>query len=383
MKENGHTYHEGTLTTPHGSQSFVCGTGFDRLNISSGGRHGHFDVYHEKFEGGFLNGQILIPGDEHHYEGWPSFWRYSGAIPWPPVALDTPSKEWLSTQLLANTNPSKPKIDVGRAIGELKDLPGMLRDIGDEFLNKGFHKAAAGLHLSYEFGWAPFCQDVANLFLCQDAIKKRFDTLKKLRKQKSILRKIALWDQTNTSYGEGHCDYWKMSLSTAARDKVWGYTIWQTTDDFPATDAELQARALRCALNLRPNPKIMWDLLPWSWAIDWFANVGQFIQAKDNEAHAQCVLANLCFTQQRIKRARAQSREGGIPYEDIGSHMEITPIRQETVQKFRFRASPPTLTAQFPILTNDQLGILGSLAISKGRDPTLPGAFIRNPYLPR
>lgn len=353
--------HEGTLTNVHGTVPKYTDTGYDALHVSTGGSHGHFDVEHASFDGGYISGTTRFGADDFDtsFAEWPSFWRDTGSMPWPPVALDTPSKAWLSTQLIADTNPSKPKADIGRAIGELKDLPGMLFDIGKGLIKKSLAATGGNTWLTYKFGWAPFAADVASLFECQALVKARFDQLNHLKEHGSVIRKKNLWDQTNSTRGVGFNDYWKMSLETRARDHVWGYTIWRTTDSFPDTPEDLFQLARKCALGLTLRPKMAWDLLPWSWAIDWFANVGTFLQAMDNTAGLELAVANLCMTQERLRRADHPVLENN---QNEHFNLGISDIEYYNVRKYRFRADPPTLAAQFPILDNGQLGILASIA---------------------
>lgn len=351
--------HAGTLTDHESNvHTAYTSTGRSERQVSYPGRHREFRVIHERNSGGFISGTNGSGTSFRTYQEWPSFWRNAGTMFWPVTHQDIPSKEWLSTELHARTNPSKPSIDIANFIGELKDLPHMLKQVGDSYVKKKLGHATGAYNLQYQFGWKPLLGDLAKMLTIQDLVTSRFNQLRKLRDNGSTVRKVQLFNQTSTATGGGRNDHWNMALKTVRNDKIWGYTIWEPTDSFPLTDAELYALARKVALGLSIRPEVGWNLLPWSWLIDWFSNVGTFLEANNNSARLTCKVANLCyhktFTYTAVPEKQQDPRS-----EDF--HLDIDDMQYILDVKERFYAGPPTLTAWLPILSGQQLGILGSI----------------------
>lgn len=333
--------------------------GYDALTLSLPGRHGPFRTEHVLKSGGLVTGRI----DKDSFIEWPSRIRNTLGVPWPSPDVGTPSVALLSTRLHAESNPSHPITDIGQAIGELKDIPKQLKEIGDSFLHKGFAHAFGHLNLSYKFGWAPFLRDVASLLKCQENVDRRFNELRKLKKNGTAIRKRQLSNLTKSESLLGENDYWKTIFETTRTEKVWGYTIWKPTDNFPTTDAELFQLARKYALGLSLRPETAWKLMPWSWLIDWFANVGTYVEAMRNTAELTCTVANICLEYTQEQTANST----GLIHEDTDGKISavVSPMSFLVTRKNRFPADPPTLTAQLPMLTMDQLGILGSISATR------------------
>jgi hypothetical protein len=195
----------------------------------------------------------------------------------------------------------------------------------------------------------------------QTAVKKRFDSLQHLRDNGSTIRKATLFNGRNFNYYDDSMDYWKMSVENEIIDRVWGYTIWNTTESYPKTDEELMAYARRTVFGMTGHSLGVsaWNLMPWSWMIDWFANVGTFLQANFNSDEMVCTVANICHRKNEL--AQAFSVGDRYPHH----YGDVSVLRYEREEKRRFPANPPTITAHVPILNEGHMGILGSLFATK------------------
>ena len=337
----------------------------DDLLLSFSGRHGPFKSVHTHASGGGMSFQddSFVCGNNPC--GWVHGENYN------PIKSNTgnpvPSIDWASTELFARSRPDSKIFDFPRAIGELKDLPGMLQGIRRSFLDKGVAYTVGHLNLSYKFGWEALFSDVAKTFQLTESIDKRFKQLKRQSETGSVIRKVQLYQGTNAnSYDLDH-ERWHMTVSNQLSDRMWGYTIWRTSSSFPQTDADLLALAQSSAAGLGGSNLLTdygeaaWNLIPWTWATDWFLNVGTYLEACRNTDDWGCSVGNICHE----TTFTATARSTGLIHEDKPG--DITPLHFERVDKRRFAANAPTITAQFPVLTDSQLGILGSILSTKGR----------------
>ncbi|QXN75353.1 MAG: hypothetical protein [Grapevine-associated levi-like virus 1] len=346
-----------------GIQTRSFGGGVDHLQFSLPGRHNFFKVSHESYEGGGVDGTV----NDLVLSNWPSQWVFEN---WNPIKTnngsnDVPNVGWLSTLLFARSRPDSKSFDISRFIGELKDLPGMIKRMGEDFLSKGIPYSAGHLTLSYKFGWAPFFDDIAKMTLLQTLIDKRFKQLKSLKENGSEIRKVKLYSGTKEYNASGvPMEDWVMSINNVLTDTCWGYTIWNTTNSYPSTDQDLMDYARKTALNLDPlNGQTAWQLIPWSWLSDWFLNVGTYLEAIRNSDEFTCSVAMLCHQTDFFALARSTGFREGTSYPGL----TLRPYVYKSTLKTRFAADPPTITAHIPVLNAGHMGILSSIAATKYR----------------
>lgn len=327
-----------------------------KLRVSQSGRHGPFDSDHVVLSGGLISGQSQY-WDES-FNGFPAFAHDNW---YEAVDVDEPSGGALAAKLISSTDPSKPDVDIANFIGELKDLPKMIKSIGDSFLNKGVAHAFGHLNLSYKFGWAPFARDVVAMMQFQELAAKRFGVLQRLKDRGSSIRKMRLfegYEESSKSFSEGPFDY---TSKSSAKCKIGGYVIWHATEDMPSTNEALQQLAMKQALGLSMRAEVAWNLIPWSWAIDWFANVGDFLGASRNRVGMAPGVANL--TRKRVWDASCTGTQSAWTYPYFNG--VVSPRTRMYRIHERFAAPAPAISAHLPVLTLDQVGILASIKATR------------------
>lgn len=113
---------------------------------------------------------------------------------------------------------------------------------------------------------------------------------------------------------------------------------------------------IRVALGGTVDLATLWELLPWSWLIDWFSNVGAFLAARRNILGW---VPGQCFTMTHTVL--------GVDHRiDLtGSSFKGTMTTPNFVRETKSRTVgvPVLPEAQLPILNLKQIGILASLAI--------------------
>jgi len=258
----------------------------------------------------------------------------------------------LAAELLAGTNPSKPSVDLPVFLGEIRDIPKLLRLEG-----RSLAGLVSGINLNIQFGWGPLISDVLKMLSFQDAVDKRVRDLKKLQNG-TYTRKRGLFQgseiRTTNSYVLFSArDIWKARRVRTTTLNVWGYAKWSLTEKLPETDAELRRLANRAVHGLYVNPSAAWELIPWSWLIDWFSNVGDLLDAKRNLIPATPTVIRICEHRQTTDKFSFTSQPKGAYCDDIERILET---------KSRTAASA-SLQAYLPFLTGRQISILGSIGV--------------------
>lgn len=196
----------------------------------------------------------------------------------------------LALMAQANMNPNNPSVDLPVSIFELHELPGLIRDAGRLAMKlpmADFIRQGAKANLMAQFGLLPILSDLEKLlnFVAEvdkrEAYLRRLNTTKparikrKLGKQKwSLFQTLVPWQATaDTSLTTNRCvlqvdvtrSYW---FTARARLSVL------------LSQRDLRDEAFWQGLGLRhPDIAQIWELLPWSWLIDWFTTTGSILAA--------------------------------------------------------------------------------------------------------
>jgi hypothetical protein len=101
-----------------------------------------------------------------------------------------------------------------------------------------------------------------------------------------------------------------------------------------------------------------WELMPWSWLIDWGSNIGAFFAANRN-----IIPAVLSSTRLITHTRTVYQQTSSVTH---SNYWRLNPFRVSLETKER-KAVSIAPTAHFPFLSGKQLGILGSLAIVKAK----------------
>lgn len=315
------------------------------------------------------NGQQIF-GDPYgahvkvKFESWPSQYLQSAGQrvgTYPSVNLVT-----VATKALGNSNPSRPVADLGVAFGEIRDIPKLLKFAGDTLLRKG-----SNAYLAYQFGWKPLISDIRDVLDFQKQVGMRTDELKRMHAQGGIKRRTARKNDRTFSntidLGTVNLDSISGSLiqgraSGSDMQKVWCTTSWfvENTNSMPPSDRKLHMQAMRAVYGLTVDASTAWNLLPWSWLIDWFGSAGDYFAATRNIVGAysgpSCVMVNE-KSQTVISRLPPSASNAWISGGGGDTQFET---------KTRFVVGTPSpFTATFPHISGKQASILGALAIQR------------------
>lgn len=233
-------------------------------------------------------------------------------IPGAPVGaydLDPPSPGWqgiegstteLVTKLLTLTNPFEPVISVPILVAELLEATSLLKLAVNNVLT-----LAGSAWLNWKFGWEQTIRDIQTLASITESIEARVRDFNILA-EKGVLRKVRRlasggvsvpeWKQAIYSAPGGS---WDGKCTRSFRTKVWGSVHWVPSFNEQIDLSKLATfnEACKVVLGLRsPTPSDVWELIPFSWLIDYFANIGEVLRLAEN---AQVIPQEICIMRNR------------------------------------------------------------------------------------
>jgi hypothetical protein len=224
------------------------------------------------------------------------------------------SETFYATRLLARTNPTRSEYSVPVAIKELVDVTSLFK-----LAAKSFTKFVGGAYLNYRFGWLQFINDVKTLATIVESVNSRVRELNSLAQHGGLRRRVDL-DAYGVSQTSSFNNY-RVIQSTYGvtlygeytyhtQYKIWGSVRWYPRDytELPTEPADVWLAAVRQVFDLEMiDSETAYNLIPWSWLLDYFSNLGEFLAA--NEGGSQVVPRDMCImwsaeTHDVLRRAR-------------------------------------------------------------------------------
>jgi hypothetical protein len=291
-----------------------------------------------------------------------------GNFPSFPVGLGIDMTDlWgLGSTAIAKSLPDVPEFSLFRFIGELRQgLPKIpmallakekkLRNVGGEYLN-------------YQFGIAPLISDVQKLFeaLQDPALRK---AVKHQLNEEHRVRKTIAKDVTSTRRILTTSEMSTMNrltgltgfVDTDLRYRIWSscsFAYYQTTE----LDRLLnELDQVLGGLGAVPRAIDVWNLLPWSWLVDWFTNINHVVTnlsylGRDGlYLERGYIMAEYSLTETSVSTGMVLGR----PFVSKG-------VRSHD-RKYRTRASPFGFGLTWKDFSPYQTSILAALGVSRLR----------------
>lgn len=295
------------------------------------------------------------------------------------------------TNAISYCNPINPASQLGTSLSEsylegLPTLPGikLWRD------RTQFLKGLGSEYLNYQFGWAPLHQEVKDVV---SAARHHRDLLQqyhrgegsdthrtfefpienftkvlpavvgvstsqpavgifgeKSTRQVGLVRSTKKWFEGCFTYGlPSSTDSWRKALGFGSdADQLFGLAL---------------------------SPDILWELTPWSWAVDWFSNAGEVINNVTNFGLAGLVLRYGYIMEESIEDVYAEGSGWSFQNVDRYSAKDGFVTTQKpsgnwrrgykTITKRRYPASPFGFSVGWEGLSPTQLAITAALGITR------------------
>lgn len=237
------------------------------------------------------------------YEGVP-FFQGSGEI---EDTTTLPVKTGWELDLIAGTNPSRPVLTPPMFLQDILTLPALLRETGQALTrprNEWSPRQAANAYLAAKFGWFPLIDDLRKLLDLQSYVLKRTKELNQLYSGQGLRRRLKFNEDTKVykqsaswaHYGTGKVT---VPISVTVSKQQWGTIRWHPTEPpqyLPGDDRMHNlARRLVLGLTVEGMAKGSWDVIPWTWLLGWFTNLGKYTLYHSNTVPAgwsDCCLMN-------------------------------------------------------------------------------------------
>lgn len=138
--------------------------------------------------------------------------------------------------------------------------------------------AAAG-HLNYSFGWRPFLRDLKRIYEFIGNYEVRLhDMINRAESEQTrhFRTQVTASDVVSYYYDELYSGH-KFKTVTTYNNIVFCAKMAYAYSMPNMSWSELNCRAALDAIGLNANPSQIWDAIPFSFLVDWFANVGDVV----------------------------------------------------------------------------------------------------------
>jgi len=357
-RERNHYIQQGTrylLGGPDGGHNNLRSSACVQVNTDKGDCH---DFTNNKW---FMEGGIINKESTGYYDsGFTNYiCNYAEAESWGHLNVTgVPSNSTSALRGVNATNPNRPYVDVPVAVFELAEIASLIRTSGKRLIER-----IGSTNLRYQFGVAPLISDVDKLLQFTQFVDQRIAELERLLGPRGLRRTVELgtWEATRTEakYLQSQGTLINVNVRTHTQVTVRVHCRWEPVLGTWATlksPSKRRAIAMRALKGSTIDIATIWELIPWSWLIDWCSNIGLLMQANRNLVPAQLT------TCQVMKHTKTSYR---TPHYSSGG-VTCTPIwaTRETMTRDPGIVIP---SAHFPFLSGKQMGILGSLAVTRRR----------------
>lgn len=234
-----------------------------------------------------------------------------------------------------------------------------ISSVGDEYLN-------------YQFGVAPLISDVQSLIKSTSQFDKiikqmKHDSGRLIRRQVELVNESKVLEDTtvNGAYTYPSWVYGKYNLKRSTTRRVWFSGAFKHSYPTQLDDWTTKLREFDRVYGLIPNADTVWNLIPYSWLVDYQGNIGDVMKnvsylGKDGlELAYGYVMAETTYTY-------TESFEGT---NDPNGYYSNPPLKTSTSIKYsikqRQRATPFGFGVSLSALTAQQSAILTALGLSR------------------
>jgi hypothetical protein len=316
------------------------------------------------------------------------------------IALSKAYCQQNAISMLKGITPFNRDYTLGRNLVELRDIPRSIlqlqqtaNDLRKVFLSlsrspkarkvifnlKGLAKDVPNEYLSYHFGWKQLYKDISDLLTLPEKQAKKISFLIRRSGKSTTLRSKR--DILSGSSGVSGFEYYAMegegSLETSSRIireaqvRLVVNCIW----DFPPINSvQFREDLYLKRTGIEPRITDIYNLIPWTWLIDWFTGLGNYVELIDIINHdpklinwglISCSIKGRLVTDFNSKSTiSSQSGTGGPPivtnqivdnrHTSFYDYECITRSDVATILDVKLTSVPATLTPY-------QMSILGAL----------------------
>jgi len=301
------------------------------------------------------------------------------AYGFPPAMISSTAQlNTLGAKAVSITKPTNQIANLGQALGELiKDGPLSVPTAVWESVAQAGRKAGKD-YLNVQFGWAPVAKDISKFLASVSSAEKILSQYER-DAGRVVRRRYDFLPETNLSIDSSVIndwpeflpvdnDYLKQFAGTLTRVRSFEQSRWFSGafTYFMPTGFDSRSAMSRYAfvadkyLGLKITPELIWQLTPWSWAVDWFSNVGDVVSNVSSWTDDHLVMRYGYLMEHTIVKD-TYTRDPS-PFKNGAGTGSISLI---TETKQRVRANPFGFGITWEGLSPFQLSIAAALGISR------------------
>lgn len=337
---------------------------------NSGGPLSIYDLHQSFSDSQILTGYTGPP--------YPSGGYYSGyeldlvrrVVPYSLQAY--PSSELSECQALGpeawnKFRPKLTKVNMGQFVAEIRDMPKLFK-----VELKRFKDLGSG-YLNYQFGWKPFISDLRGWLQSLLRLDRQLAEMQKHNGK--WLKRGGVLSESNDTIEDAGCYVTPsnglttlfLKRVTTSLLKSWFSGSFRYYIPGLSDGSWGKLRIARKLWGLELTPALVYELIPFSWLLDWFSNVGDVVANATAASDENLVSRYAYIMRHRIVSVDCYARVKGTftayrktpttSYADLSSHCRV-----ET--KCRAAASPFGFNFELDDFSNYQLSILAALGMS-------------------
>ena len=286
-------------------------------------------------------------------------------------------------------SPTKPSVDLGQFLAEIREIPKMLYTSALHFVQlwrsirnrpqtlrllRGnfYQRQIASEWLNTQFGWVPFLGTVVDFIKAMNNLNKRITWLQRNNRKwirrggpvdttesERILAKFLKPSLIRPSVSSVFKDRGTVTVTERVTKSVWfsaymkyyipNIKIWYG-----------ETKLLKLIMGLEITPALLWELVPFSWLIDWGANVGDVLANWRDNFEYNLVSRNAFIM------GKTQNDVVITTDRTLGSHVNHGEWIYRFSRQQREEASPFGFGVRFQDLSAWRVSILAALGITKG-----------------
>jgi len=303
---------------------------------------------------------------------------------------DLSTAESFGATAISNTAPTNSASDLGTGLAELTregfpSIPGI-----QAWRRKTeVAKTASGEYLNQVFGWLPMISEVTQARDVASQSKKimknyhrgeggnthrrfTFPTITENLTSISAGGNWPLAGGLDTGFVAGTPPATNLSVSRQTKRWFEGCYTYKLPSDSDSWKKAMYAGDQADHLyGLQLTPQVLWELTPWSWAIDWFSNTGDVINNAYQFGAAGLVLRYGYMMEETIETITKETAPTKFRTKDPVTKKEGTKMSgickcgYKTITKRRAPANPFGFSVGWEDLSPTQLAITAALGISK------------------
>jgi hypothetical protein len=315
-----------------------------------------------------------------------NFGSSNNPIYFPPDLSSSDSQlEDIGTTAIARCKPTNSVADVSTFLGELlrEGLPALVGAATWRDRTDNIRKNAGGEYLNVQFGWQPLVSEInsiAKAITHTDSVLAQVerDAGRVVRRQYNVpmTREADLVGSPQpgaalfaAQYGAFLPDSYSpesivlVKSTTRERRFSGAFTYHMPTGYYSRSALAGLASRAEILLGVSPTPETLWNLGPWSWAVDWVSNTGDVISNITDAATYGLVLVYGYMMEHTISKYTYTLSGSGLRSELPQSSSQLVLVRET---KKRVKASPFGFGVTLEGLNPYQLSIISALGISRG-----------------